>query len=154
MKLGFILAYNKDLEQGIQHRVRGTDFKRILIAVVQVRKDPRKYYSTKRFWIFSATIFYSGSTWRIKPATNSTSSSNGYRKCNRSVRWFSDDKDSDNLSKYLCCSTFSVIVHYKMQIVCIELVKENGVLMRKHSRQFSLNAVIHNYVLHLKNIRR
>lgn len=49
MKLGFILAYNKDLEQGIQHRVRGTDFKRILIAVVQVRKNPRKYYSTKRF---------------------------------------------------------------------------------------------------------
>lgn len=34
-----LIAYSKDLEQGISNRVVGKDFKRILISTVQVRKD-------------------------------------------------------------------------------------------------------------------
>ena len=33
-----LIAYNKDLEKEISSRVRGTDFKRMLISAVQVKR--------------------------------------------------------------------------------------------------------------------
>ena len=39
-----VLAYNKDLEHGLNHRILSKDFKRILISMIQVRKEKINFH--------------------------------------------------------------------------------------------------------------